>query len=182
MVDNINKIILPNSLVADLYESLLVETENSGPAIKNEPETVAEPEPVQIKPANEITLTLGQNRKNILVIVKNEPAGLPGGNDLAFLTGILQACKLELDDTVVISLQDYASVGYKVILNQFNSKQVILFGASAADLDLPVLFPDFQVQAVAKTQFLSAPALAAISADKLLKSKLWVCLRRLFNV
>lgn len=182
MVDNINKIILPGTLVADLYESLLVETENSGPAIKSDPETPAEPEPVQIKPANEITLTLGQNRKNILVIVKNEPAGLPGENDLVFLTGILQACKLELDDTVVISLQDYASVGYKIILNQFNSKQVILFGASAADLDLPVLFPDFQVQTVAKTQFLSAPALAAISADKLLKSKLWVCLRRLFNV
>ena len=143
MVDNINKIILPDTLVADLYESLLVETEHSGPAIKSEPESVAEPEPVQIKPANEITLTLGQNRKNILVIVKNEPAGLPGENDLAFLTGILQACKLELDDIVVISLQDYASVGYKIILNQFNSKQVILFGASAADLDLPVLFPDF---------------------------------------
>lgn len=184
MVDNINKIVLPNNLLADLYGNLLVEPEQSvSSTLVAESETEEPYGPArEVQKEKAIVLTLGQNRKNILVIVKNEPAGLPGENDLAFLKGILQACKLELEDIALISLQDYESVGYKVMLNQFNSKQVLLFGATAADLDLPVVFPEFQVQAVAKTQFLSAPTLAAISEDKLLKSKLWVCLRKMFNV
>ena len=50
-----------------------------------------------------------------------------------------------------------------------------------AMLDLPVNFPHFQVQSFNNSTFLFTPSLHEIQ-NTILKSKLWVCLRRIFNV
>jgi hypothetical protein len=59
---------------------------------------------------------------------------------------------------------------------------VLLIDTEAASIGLPLDFPDFQVQPFNNITFLSSPSLSEIKSDPLQKSKLWVCLRRIFNV
>jgi len=47
---------------------------------------------------------------------------------------------------------------------------------------MPLSFPEFQVQAFNNCIFLHTPVLEVLETDKVLKSKLWVCLKRMFGV
>ena len=75
-----------------------------------------------------------------------------------------------------------ANASYKELISFFKSKIVFLFDIEPIAFGLPVNFPHYQAQAFASTSFLFSPSLKKLQNDKLQKSKLWVCLRRLFNV
>jgi hypothetical protein len=47
---------------------------------------------------------------------------------------------------------------------------------------LPLNFPHYQIQPFANCSFLYTPSLSEVETDKVQKSKLWVALRRLFNI
>ncbi|MBK9568854.1 MAG: hypothetical protein IPO53_02260 [Chitinophagaceae bacterium] len=51
-----------------------------------------------------------------------------------------------------------------------------------AAFGLPMHFPHYQIQAFAGNSFLYAPSLKELENDRVEKSKLWVCLKRLFNL
>src|SRR5262249_17521429 len=120
--------------------------------------------------------------KNILVVVNsNEAIHLPD-NELAFLTGILGACKLSIMDVAIINLNNHADASHKELVSFFKSKTVFLFDIEPAAFGLPVNFPHYQLQLFSNSSFLYSPSLKELENDKLQKSKLWVCLRRLFNV
>ncbi len=99
-----------------------------------------------------------------------------------YLTNMLSACKLNLGDVAIINLNKIPDPSYKEILNTLNGNILLLFGTDPALLNLPVSFPYFQVQLFSSYTFLYIPSLDEIRNDKILKSKLWVCLRRIFNV
>jgi hypothetical protein len=103
-------------------------------------------------------------------------------NELAFLLNLLSACNLGMEDVAVLNIQNAAGLSASFLLDHFNTKTVLLFGITPAEFGLPVSFPEFQVQQFNKAVFLYSPALAVIEPDKLLKSKLWVCLRRIFGL
>jgi hypothetical protein len=125
---------------------------------------------------------LGENKKNILAVV-NYPdhVHLPD-EQLAMLTRLLAACKLGLDDVAIVNGNNYDDINYKEMIAQFASRIIFLFGIEPVSFGLPVTFPHFQLQPFAGATFLFAPPLHDISNDELLKSKLWVCLRRLFGI
>jgi len=132
---------------------------------------------------NETVLkSLGGNQKNILIVVKNEKVTYLADEDLEFLTNILKACKLSLDDVAIVNTHINPIQGYKEYLKTWNSKIVLLFGVNPVSFDLPVNFPEFQVQSLTNTQFLYSPSLSECRTDKLLKSKLWVSLQRIFGL
>jgi len=58
----------------------------------------------------------------------------------------------------------------------------MLFGTEPSTINLPVSFPHFQLQSFNNYTFLFTPPLHEIRNDQILKSKLWVCLRKIFNV
>ena len=99
-----------------------------------------------------------------------------------FLTGILSACKFGLDDVSVVNLNDHQGTSYKELISYFKSKVVLLFDIEPASFGLPINFPYYQLQAFAGNTFLYAPSLKELEKDKIEKSKLWVCLKRLFNL
>lgn len=180
---DLNHIELPAFVVADLYRSNLVEPGDQPPG-----EKVAGNDPLIGKSLQEeVTeqeewLSLGNNRKNILLIVDHKDVLHIPDAELHFLTGILTACKLGIDDVSLVNLNNHPDTDYKQLAAQFRCKTVLLFGVEPARLGLPMNFPHFQPQAFANVSYLFSPTLVELENDKLLKSKLWVCLKRIFGV
>ena len=173
---NLNQIQLPASVVASLYKNSLIETDEYSPK-----ERTAFSLKRTDTSANKWKY-LGENRKNILVVVDyNSTVYLPD-EELSFLTNILGACKLGLADVAIVNRNNYGDVNYKELIAQFSSRIVFLFGIDPVSFGLPVNFPQFQLQPYSNATFLYSPSIEELENDKLLKSKLWVSLKRLFNV
>jgi len=169
---DINHIELPAFVVVDLYQSSLVD---SNEAIATETTVADTTSDSQWK-------SLGSNHKNILIIVNNNEAVHLPDNELAFLTGILGACKLSLADVAIFNLNNHPEASYKELTSFFKSKIVFLFDTEPAAFGLPMSFPHYQIQAFAGSSFLYSPSLKELENDRVEKSKLWVCLKRLFNL
>jgi hypothetical protein len=181
---DLNNIQLPASVIADLYTSSLIDTGEIKPAEKQVAEQPAIQTPVanSLPEANVTWKWLGENRKNILVVVHHHDAVYLPDKELQFLTNMLSACKLSLADVAIVNLEHQPHKQYKEITGQFNSKVVLLFDVEPASFGLPINFPFYQIQPFANCSFLYAPSLTILENDKVEKSKLWVILRRLFNV
>ena len=174
---SLNMVRLPAFVVAALYEDALVgEIDQGNKSHDKEPLKVAE---TGISYTNK---SLGDNLKNILIIVNNPGIEhLPDG-DLNFLKGILAACKLSLADVAIINLANLAPSSYKALMASHKPKIVLLFDVPPADFGLPMNFPFYQIQPFAGSSFLYSPSLNNLENDKIEKSKLWVSLKRLFNL
>ena len=125
---------------------------------------------------------LGENKKKTLVIVRSADAVHIPDKQLSFLTKLLAACNLTLADVAILNFQDHHSSAFNEILNYFKPKVVLLFDVEPGEFGLPMIFPQFQVQGYKDTVFVSSPALDIIEPDKSLKGKLWVCLKKIFNL
>ena len=176
---DLNNIDLPASVITSLYHSSLVDL----------PGTITGPEPAPVviektPETNEVSEVkwLGENRKNILIIVNHTGSTYLPDKELEFLTGILGACKFGIADVAIVNLSNSPATDYKKLLGLLKSKTVLLFGVEPSAFGLPINFPHFQLQAFANNTFLSSPCLDELETDKLMKSKLWVCLKRLYNI
>jgi len=184
---SLNNIQLNQSLLADMYKTSLVTSNDGLPgeekmrAISSKTKTAkTEPDTTNMKPLN--WKYLGDYKKNILIIVHyNDLPYLPD-EQLNFLSSILNACKLSLGDVAVLNVANHSPVSYKNILEKFKSSFIILLGLTPEEFEMPLSFPEFQVQSFNSCTFLHTPALETLEGDKVLKSKLWVCLRKMFGV
>ncbi|MEI2738261.1 MAG: hypothetical protein V9F01_05705 [Chitinophagaceae bacterium] len=175
---DLNHIELPVSVVADLYHSSLVE---DGTAItKTTSKEAPAPAAETITPAP--WKSLGSNQKNILIVLKSNGVVHLADHELTFLTGILGACKLSIADVAIVNLNNHPEATYKELTSFFKSKIAFLFDIEPSAFGLPMSFPHYQLQAFAGNSFLFSPSLAKLENDKVEKSKLWVCLKRLFNL
>jgi hypothetical protein len=186
---DLNNIILPASVVACLYNTSIIEANEAAevkiiPAV-SEKENIPEPAPGN-NPKKQDDKTkwksLGNNQKNILVIVQYDDAVHLPDNDLHFLTGILGACKLSIADVSIVNINNHPGASYKELMAAFKSRIVFLFAVEPSAFGLPMSFPHYQIQAFAGNSFLFSPPLKDLENDKVQKSKLWVCLKRLFNL
>ena len=167
---NLNKLHLSPSDISFLYKNSLVEIKDA--------------ENYQLAAGKTGTTWkfLGQNKKNILIILKYEDAVHIPDKQLAFLTKLLAACNLNLGDIAILNFQNYGQAGFANIISFFKSKVVFLFGVSPDEFGLPLLFPAFQVQAYKEASYLYSPSLEEIEPDINLKTKLWACLKKIFNL
>jgi len=209
---SLNEIDLNAALLTELYGQVLVDTgeralakvtQSPEPvrALVAEPPPVAEmisrpavptpPEPGPAAVAPVITAApptaddwkfLGKNAQKVLIVVDYQSALHIPDEDLGFLTQLLAACKLNLGDITLVNFLHYRQTSYQSVLEKFGSRRVILFGLDPLQWGLPINFPQFQQQAFAGCQFLHAPDLSAIKADKLVKTKLWVALQPFFGL
>jgi hypothetical protein len=180
---DINHIVLPASVVAELYRHSLVDDTEPTAAEKGVmAATKEEVKRVDAVPAHAPWKSLGSNQKNILIIVKSAEAVYLPDNELTFLAGILGACKLSLADVAIVNSINHPEAGYKELTSFFKSKIVLLFDMEPAAFGLPMSFPHYQLQSFAGNSFLYAPSLKELENDRVEKSKLWVCLKRLFNL
>lgn len=179
----LNDLQLSPEIIARLYPFSLISPESAEPIQICKQDDIAPVKKTKSEPAFEAALkSLGNSHKNILIVVNYpELVHLPD-EELSFLTNILAACKLSLDDVAIINQNNYKDIACKDLLVHFQSKTVFLFGVDPLVFGLPVSFPHFQVQNVAGCTFLFAPSLEENRTDKLIKSKLWVSLRSIFGI
>ena len=170
---NLNDIQLPDQLIADLYRTSLV---NMG----ENPARVETPQPKEEKTVEPLFPSIGNNLKNILIIVPSGDKKIIPAKDLKFLSSMLAACNLSVDDVAIIN--QHEPTAWKEIMSFFKPRSVFLFDIEPSQMGLPINFPHYQLQAYSNATFLYAPSLTELENDRLQKSKLWVCLKRLFNL
>lgn len=120
--------------------------------------------------------------KKMMTILTGSPINMEKENpSFLFLTGIVQACRLTIADTNFFSSHN-DEVNFKYIQDNAPSPLVLMFDITPGDIGLPVYFPHFQLQHFSGVTYLSAPDLPALQEDKLLKSKLWLCLKQYFSI
>jgi hypothetical protein len=180
-----DKIQLPDFLIADLYKDCLVELESIKEAGANEYE---EKIIQKIEPQVEASKTikyLGQNQKNITVIVNTHDAAIIGDSDLTFLSNILKACGFNLGD-IAIANKHNQDIQFTTVKEQLSANYILLFNVEPFAIGLPFTIPHFQVQPYADCTIIAAPALEVLNQpteeSRILKTKLWTNLKRLFNI
>jgi hypothetical protein len=128
---------------------------------------------------------LGNNRKQIAIIVHSPGTAFLPDNQLSFLTKMLEACRMNIGDIAIVNAAT-TPILIAQLRQQLNPNTVLLFGLEPVTIKLPINFPLFRLQPYDACTYLSAPALSLLvensEESKLLKSKLWICLKTLFNV
>lgn len=181
---NIQKIQLPDFLIADLYKDYLVDLDTSVP----EPTRLNEKSETKIPAATSATQQikyLGENAKNVIIMVNQPETEYVNSDDNGFLTNILKACQLSTADIAIINIARQ-EITYTLLKEQLKPLQVFLFNVEPFAIKLPFIIPSFQVQNYDGCTFMMAPALANLNQNtqegRLLKSKLWMSLKKIFNI
>lgn len=200
---SLNNIKLPDFVIADLYRKSLIQPEGTMP--QPEARIVTEQQPVTKSPVKEpfaepvppkLAATtpaagsepatykiLGNNNKQVTVVVNCPSDVFIPESDLQFLTKMLGACKLNMADVAIVN-HATAAVAIEKVKLQLQPKFVLLFGVEPATIQLPISFPSFKEQPYAGTTYLFTPALSELNLEtedaKVLKRKLWDCLKRIF--
>ncbi|MCE3282996.1 MAG: hypothetical protein K0Q66_1733 [Chitinophagaceae bacterium] len=185
---------LPEILLAELYKNSLVVIESDKAAVEKTAPAKAKKKPVAAEktvvetqpPAIAKGLSyLGDNNSHISIIVKDAGAVHLDDASLAFLSSVLTACKLNLADVAIVNMQNQ-EVDDILLRAELAPKTVLLFGISSSEIGLPFSIPDYKPQPFNNCTYLqSAPLDKMTGTDKeakLEKSRLWVCLKTLFNV
>jgi hypothetical protein len=164
-LDNIQ---LPAIVLQDLYKNSLVEFDTN--AVK--------------KTAKKTTgiAFLGNNQKQVTIIANDDTTIYLPDEELNFLMGILNACKLSMADVALVNMAKTGALTYAEIEQELNAGTILLFGVTPLQLQLPLQFPHYQVQKFNGLVYLAAPALTSIAADKAEKTKLWNCLKQIFSI
>jgi hypothetical protein len=182
----LNDIRLNSTLLAEIYKDFLVEIEDQSfvNLVQSSKSQTQIPEDISTTKTSSIGLKhLGEFKKRILLVVRYPGIVYLPDEPLNFLTSILNACKLSLADVAIVNIANLPSIQYNDLREKYNRAViVVLFGPTPSELEMPVNFPEFQIQPFNNCTFLYAPVLEKLEADNVLKSKLWVCLRRIFDL
>lgn len=184
---DINHIELNYGQVAGLYSNLLVQGDPSAPLPAEEvPAKPVSAEPVSQRavPVSNDTgyKSLGNNQQKVLVLVDYPHISFLPDDQLRFLTGILNACKLSMADVAILNLHHYPETDYKQLLAFFGSTKMLLFGQEPGRISLPLDFPAFQLQAFNGCSYHWSPSLNELENERQLKTKLWNNLKLLFQL
>jgi hypothetical protein len=163
---------LPAFVIAELFRNTLVDTgeQTKQKFIKEESSKAKK-------------IYLGNYERKIIVLVNDTENVHLNDKDLEFLTGILNACKLNLAQIALINFNKNA-VDFAQLKKEMQPEYLLLFGVNALQIDLPFTMPHYQVQQYDNCKIVTAPALAEINQAsqqaKAEKTKLWKSLKNMF--
>ena len=165
---SLNDIHLPVNIVIDLYKNALIESTESIPE--------------KTKSGQRAINYLGNNNKHVIIFVNYDNAVYIPDVQLSFLTSVLFACKLNMDDVAILNTKQIGLISFKELYKTTPAKSVLLFDVLPEAILLPINFPFFQVQSFDGINYLTAPALDKIEKDKTIKMDLWTSLKKLFKL
>lgn len=169
---SLNEMKLPPQLVVQLYQNSLVANEVTEVIIDTGKKGIKE---IEWK-------YLGGNKRNVLVVVDYIDMKYLPDDQIDFLTQLLKACKLSLDDIALINWEYYKKYSYADILSHFGSTIILLFDVNAAGFGFPFEIPQYQVQHFTHYKVMHAPAMHQLKNDKPAKGKLWASLQKIFDL
>ena len=165
---------LPDFVLAELYNKSLVFVDD-GTKQKNVVENFKEPK----------KLYLGNYEKKIIVLVNDAENIYLSDESLHFLSGILNACKLNLAHIAVINFNNNA-LSFSELKKQLQPVFLLSFGITALQIELPFTMPDYQVQLYDNCRIVIAPSLTALNSETsgaiTEKKKLWKSLQKMFSL
>lgn len=179
---SLNKLQLPDFVIANLYKNNLIDTEEEYQISKQEVKIKEVIEKESTK--NEIQY-LGSHNKKITILLHDTENVYLDDSHLQFITTILKACNLTIADVAIINLHNQA-LNYKIFQEQLPSKYFILFNVSTNDVQLPFTIPMYQNQNYNQQQFLVTPSLVILNNEtqeaRIEKTKLWNALKNMFEI
>lgn len=178
---------LPDFVLADLYKNTLVlapgaaENQPAPPVQVTQklPEIKAEPVQAEQKP-----WFLGDNRRGIVIVVREEAAIFINDEWLETLSKLLDALKINLADTAIVNIHQ-RQVQFAELQQSLHARYIFLFGVTTEQVQLPFTIPEYQIQNYAGCTILRAPAITlagpakTTDAVKAEKRKLWESLKRI---
>ncbi|HVU55999.1 MAG TPA: hypothetical protein VHD83_13135 [Puia sp.] len=189
---NLDNIQLKDLVVSELYRDNLLaseaERETAGHTRPATPPPVAAPVatvPVTAAPPSSGYKFLGNNSRKISIIVQAPGTPFLPDDQLVVLTRMLDACKMNIGDVAIVN---HAATPVVIgdLKQQLQPVFVLLFGPTPQAIGLPMNFPVFKIQPYDQCTYLTAPSLEELARpgdeSKLLKSKLWVCLKTMFEI
>lgn len=136
-------------------------------------------------PGNPDFAVLGNNNRHVLILVNEPGQAFLSDSDLQFLGKMLSACGLNLGDVAIVNHARQA-VPLDRLRTRLSPETVILFGVDPVAAGMPIRFPAFKPQPFDGCRFLLSPSLSELNQPseegKLLKSKLWLCLKDIFGL
>jgi hypothetical protein len=163
-LDNIQ---LPPLVIADLFKNVLIDLKTTEQVLQSQ--------------INTSFTYLGNNAKQICILVNDNEAVYLKEDELSFLLGILSACKLSMADIALINLAKNKA-NYTTIKEEAGAQVILLFGVTPSNIDLPLDFPQYQIQKYNEQQYVHAPLLKQLMVNKEEKTKLWNTLKILFSL
>lgn len=164
------EIILSPNVIQNLYANTLIDVVSTSK--KNQEQIIDRIE------------YLGDNKKNITLIIKDNEAKKISDFKLNFIIKILSACQLTLADVAIVNASNNNYL-YGDIIKTLNPRNLILFGVDGRAFELPLIFPEYRIQ-----QYNQCNMLIVFDLEKYLiddektqteKRKLWGCLKQLFS-
>ena len=119
-LDNIQ---LPAIVLQDLYKNSLVELDST-------------PVKKVLEKAAGIAF-LGNNQRQVTIIVNDTSSIYLPDEELNFLMGILSACKLSMADVALVNIAKTGTHTYTKIEEELNAGTILLFGVEPVQLQLP---------------------------------------------
>jgi len=176
--------LVPNS-EADLRTETIIAI-STPEKINHTPKEIAKPKLTEpILSDIEKQWYLGNNRKHIIVVIKEKEVTYINDKHLQFLSNILNACKLNLGDIALVNHSN-SPLSYTEIKVRLKPKFILVFDLETKELSLPFTLPNFQVQSHDNCKFLFASSLTKMDGDsqeaKIEKSKLWASLKNMFQL
>jgi hypothetical protein len=193
---SLNNIQLKDLVISELYRDNLMASEATGTAVAPAPaaETrltahsspLAAHSPLPPPPPTPAGYKfLGSNRRKITIVVHSPGIAFLPDDQLNVLTRMLEACRMNMGDVAIVN-HAAAPVIIAPLKQQLQPAFILLFGPKPPDIGLPMDFPVFKIQAYDQCTYLTAPSLEELvtpgDESKLLKSKLWVCLKTMFEI
>lgn len=124
---------------------------------------------------------LGENQKNVLLLIQNESEAYLNDELFNLLTNILSACKLGMQEVALLNVAQYPGLtlaDYKKVLPV---QQCIIFAIPPEQLGLPPM-QTYQLETHLQIPVLYSDHLQLIATDKAAKGKLWMALKQLFGI
>jgi len=128
---------------------------------------------------------LGDNKKNIIILLKDPSSVHINHEWLGILTKLLDACKLNVGDTAIVNHLQQTKT-FNDLKELLQPQFVFMFDVSTHDIRLPFTFPHYQVQKYSDCSFMTAPVVTLTNDNsepvKIEKRKLWEKLKLIFSV
>lgn len=175
-----NEVVLSNQILAELYGTTLINLMENPSSLTEDQNQHTVSGPI----AEPDLVFLGGNKKNISLLVQTVTGEIPAFH-LQFLSNLLKACRLSMEDVAIHAFSEPLP-SIQSIKMQLAPRELLLFGSNPVSIGIPINFPPFKIQSYDSINYLYLPNIEEINQDndagKLLKSKLWVCLKQLFQV
>jgi hypothetical protein len=160
--------------LAELYTDKLVVTDVylQSPPIKTEKKAIA-------PTANSSVNFKGKHKKGVLWLVHEPGQAFLSDEDFEFLSQIVAACKMNMEDIALVNLAGGTATADEAI-TQLQPKVILLCGIEHQML--PFKLSEYIIYPYNNCQYFLADRLEELRNDKVKKSKLWLALKAIFSL